>query len=300
MSNMARRRVPEHNLSASPEPSSESNTKKEPDFRVATDFGTTMTTIAFTIRGRDEVFTIEEFPGDKCNHRNGTQVPTEIWYLSDSKRATPGAKQRPEGTNVLYGYEIIRRLELPEDSPLRVAYKDSGLVTKPKLLLDDSAQVVDMRKSLMDVLNHLKKERLIKKDEDVIERLLVCYLKHTKSVLERDHGLNDDSKGTVSSWLTRRAILTTRPVEMTLAVPVCWSAGAIAVMSSCLRAAMATTRFGTDGKMIPRLFIVNEAEAAAVHAIDPKNTKIEVRLRIQTFRIQSLIEPPSAKSVSSC
>jgi hypothetical protein len=42
---------------------------------------------------------------------------------------------------------------------------------------------------------------------------------------------------------------------------------------------MVTTGFGTDGKTIPHPFIVSEAEAAAMHAINPKNTKIEVRLR---------------------
>jgi hypothetical protein len=129
MTNMGRRRVQDIDLSASPEPPKKSSAEDEPDFRVAIDFGTTMTTIAFTTGKREEIFTIEEFPGDNCNHRNGTQVPTEIWYLSDKKRATPGGTQKPDAADVLYGYEIKRRLELPEDFPLRVAYKNSGLVT---------------------------------------------------------------------------------------------------------------------------------------------------------------------------
>jgi hypothetical protein len=54
-------------------------------------------------------------------------------------------------------------------------------------------------------------------------------------------------------------------------------------MSSCLKAAMVTARFGTDGVTEPHLFIVNEAEAAATHAIDPRNTSLRVRLLNHIF-----------------
>jgi len=175
-----------------------------PDFRVAIDFGTTFTTIAF-IKGNgamSKALTIEEFPDDPIMARNGTQVPTEIWYLSEKTvkptiikkgRARKGVP--PIAPNVLYGYEIIRRLETPEGDPLRVAYKNTGHVTKPKLLLDDTPQLLPLRKDLTDVLSQLKEDGLIHKDEDVIEQLLYCFLRHTKEMLERDHDLDDNCKG---------------------------------------------------------------------------------------------------------
>jgi hypothetical protein len=156
-----------------------SHVRALPDYHVAIDFGTTYTTVAFTRRHEREqkssVFTIEEFPGDRCVGRNGTQVPTEIWYLS--RKEGTDTKATKLGEDVLYGYEITRRLELPEEDPLRLAYKTNGLVSKPKLLLDESPLLKDLRRDLLDVLQGLKKNQLIKKNEEVIEHLLLCFLK---------------------------------------------------------------------------------------------------------------------------
>jgi hypothetical protein len=211
---MARRAV-DLDLSSSPEPNRKrsrttqdniahvSDTRDVPDFRVAIDFGTTFTTIAFVkCNGlQDNVFTIEEFPGDRCVGNNGTQVPTEIWYPSNKTDNTVKSTSRmePEPWNILYGYEVTRRLEMPASDPSRANYKESGLVTKPKLLLDTKAHLGGLRQDLMDVLSQLKKNKIIKKDEEVIESLLVCFLKHTKLVLERDHGLNKTSQGRLYS-----------------------------------------------------------------------------------------------------
>jgi hypothetical protein len=157
---------------------------KTPHFRVSIDFGTTFTTVAFIKSdGSKKVNTIEEFPGDRCLGVNGTQVPTEIWYSTD------------KNASVLYGYEITRRLELPESDPQRDKYEDSGRITKPKLLLDDSAHLIHLRKALLGDVRQLKQKGLVKKNEEVIEHLLTCFLKHTKSVLKRDHALDSQSKG---------------------------------------------------------------------------------------------------------
>jgi hypothetical protein len=132
------------------------NAHDVPDFRIAIDFGTTFTTIAFTKRNeiQSDVLTIEEFPGDRCVGRNGTQVPTEIWYSSSnmSNTAKVATKVATEAPSVLYGYEVTRRLELPESDPLRAHYQESGIVTKPKLLLDDNTHLGGLRKNLKEVL----------------------------------------------------------------------------------------------------------------------------------------------------
>jgi hypothetical protein len=210
------RRYNETKLSSSPDPVTEATHKKRNsapcdshatheklDFRIAIDFGTTFTTIAFTKGNelRSNVLTIEEFPGDRCVGRNGTQVPTEIWYLSnkkteDSMGIIKSKAQKPiVGRDILYGYEIIRQLELPKGDHLHEMYTESGRISRPKLLLDDNAHLKDLRKDLVDALQQLKKNGLILNDEDIIRDLLVCFLTHTKSILAGDHGYSDNSKG---------------------------------------------------------------------------------------------------------
>jgi hypothetical protein len=169
---------------------------ESPDFRIAIDFGTTFTAVAFAKRdARTDCLTIDQFPGDRHPGLSGTQVPTEIWYLSEREPDTVSEDTESVEPDLLYGYEVTRRLELPESHDLRTKYKDSGLITRPKLLLDETAYLRDMRAGLKAAIRQLKKDKLIKKDEDVIAHLLACFLKHTKSVLERDHGFNTSSTG---------------------------------------------------------------------------------------------------------
>jgi hypothetical protein len=251
-----------HNASAT------SEIVTEPDIRVAVDFGTTYTTVAF-VKGaktsKDAILTVEGFPGDRCVSRNGTQVPTEIWYLSDKDSALAplekhkGKKRITDPPNVLYGYEITRRLELPENDPLRAAYKDSGHVTKPKLLLDNSHHLANMRGELMESLRQLRAGRLIGQDDDVITDLLTCFLQHTKDTLKRDYELTESNK-----------------VEITFCVPVCWSVGAIVTMNACAEKAMQKAKLGTDGTTVPLMFLVNEAEAAAMYALTSKFFHLQV------------------------
>jgi hypothetical protein len=47
-------------------------------------------------------------------------------------------------------------------------------------------------------------------------------------------------------------------------------------MSICLQNAMMTAQFGSDGIHVPQLFIVNEAEAAAMHALGSDNSFLNV------------------------
>lgn len=56
-------------------------------------------------------------------------------------------------------------------------------------------------------------------------------------------------------------------------------------MNECLQTAMSNTKFGIDGAKIPRLFMVNEAEAAAMHVLAAGTTK----LRVCSNRVASMI-----------
>lgn len=115
--------------------------------------------------------------------------------MRKSIAATSRKAIQTDHPNVLYGYEIQRRLELPESDGLRTQYKDSGIVTKPKLLLDDNAHLGDLKADLRAVLQQLRAERVIKKETQVIEDLLSRLLGYTKFVLQRDHGLTKTSSG---------------------------------------------------------------------------------------------------------
>jgi hypothetical protein len=203
----------EHQLSSSPDLRAKMTSKKQassngaaaaqvvPDFRVAIDFGTTFTSIAFVRGNGSEVLTVAQFPGDDDMGRNHNQVPTEIQYLDEVNRILPTATaQKSKAKNlvkseVLYGYEVTRYLEIPDNDPLRTAFKNTGHASKPKLLLDDSERLEEMRNDLMAVLKQLKSDQLIQKNEDVIVRLIECFLQHTRMVLERDHNLSASSKG---------------------------------------------------------------------------------------------------------
>jgi len=81
--------------------------------------------------------------------------------------------------------------------------------------------------------------------------------------------------------------LTRSPVEVTLAVPVCWSARANNVMSACLQSAMRRAKFGTDGISLPLIFMVNEAEAAAMYALTSENVVLNVSAMPHVLRRHS-------------
>jgi hypothetical protein len=172
-----------------------------PDWRLAIDFGTTHTTIAF-IRGdltsKGNIFTIEGFPGVRRMDRVGTQVPSEILYLTTQNGSGYVAAEKKNASKknamkpILYGYEITRLLELPGFDPSRADYNPTRHVTRPKLLLDNSAYLEHQRMKLTDVLKGLTADGTIKKNEDVIRDLLVCYLQHTKQTLKRDFNAKAD------------------------------------------------------------------------------------------------------------
>lgn len=63
------------------------------------------------------------------------------------------------------------------------------------MLLDEEARHDGLRNSLKAVCDQLKKERIIEKDADIIERVLLCFLQHTKKTLEEIGRYDASSKG---------------------------------------------------------------------------------------------------------
>ena len=57
-------------------------------------------------------------------------------------------------------------------------------------------------------------------------------------------------------------------MEVVFCVPICWSPSANAAMENCVREAMYKAEFGVSNRnTVPKLFMVNEAEAAATFTL---------------------------------
>lgn len=231
-----------------------------PDFRVAIDFGTKFTSIACT-KGHGKPFTIHEFPDELEPSRTNMQVPTEILYLSSQ---TQGDLRKEDFAHTtLYGYEVQERRRQPKNN--RDSRTEVACVTNAKLLLDKSYHIQSLKKTLQENLTILKKNGLITKPEDVIRDLLVCFFNKTKTFLHQYHGLRDDST-----------------VEITFCVPVCWDPSANATMSACLQEALKKVKLCARGRGAHSLFMVNEAEAAAMYTLTSE---------FSSFKVSNLMHP---------
>ncbi|RYN89541.1 hypothetical protein AA0120_g6203 [Alternaria tenuissima] len=261
----------------------------EPDYRVALDFGTTYTSIAFVRKGEREIHTIDQWDGDRCQQSNGRQVPTESVYLNSSR---------------LHGYKAQRSVEYPRKDNAVIAH-----IKRMKLLLDDTgcAWTQNAKRDITKQVQKLKAHRLIDSEQDIIRHILKYYFSHIKQTLERVDGFNDGNS-----------------VELIFSVPVCWSTMANAFMSKCIETAMRESEFGLIkdqcGSSV-NLFMVNEAEAGASYALashqhDGVIKRMEVFLlvdsgggttdlglyrttEIEPLRLEREINPPSGAMCGS-
>jgi len=202
----------------------------EEEFKIAIDFGTTFTSVAYVVPGFDpenlhDILTIKKFPNDPFPSNEGRQVPTESWYPNrpgrGRKRKHRDISVMPSTENVdgvgildddifgtdsdiplnndavcigyLHGFDIQDQLgKSITDSP---TYTRDRRVSRMKLLLDNSPLTEGLREELKTVLDNLKRDKLIKKNEDVIRDYLAVVMLHTKERLETYHGFNSQSKG---------------------------------------------------------------------------------------------------------
>ncbi|KAB2099689.1 hypothetical protein AG0111_0g12188 [Alternaria gaisen] len=208
----------------------------EPDYRIALDFGTTYTSVAFARKGDPKIHTINQWDGDSCQHLNHRQVPTESVYSLASR---------------LHGYQAQRWRKTLEPDDRIVAH-----VKRMKLLLDDTgcAWTRDAKGDVAKEIQKLQAHCLIESEHDIIQHILVYYFHRIKKTLKGTYSFNDDES-----------------VELTFSVPVCWSTMANALMSKCIESAMQASGFGLirdqHGSTV-NLFMVNEAEAGASYALE--------------------------------
>jgi hypothetical protein len=213
------------------------------EYKVAIDFGTTFTAVAFVLPGFDpenlhDILTIKKFPNDPFPSNEGRQVPTESWYPNRPGR---GKKRKQRDISImpstekddqvgmlddnifgansdvppsyndavcegyLHGFDVQDQLGRSiTDSP---TYTRDRRVSRMKLLLDNSPLTEGLREDLKLVLDSLKRDKLIKKDEDVIRDYLAVVMFHTKERLETYHGFNSQSKGMVPFNVSLQGLL---------------------------------------------------------------------------------------------
>ncbi|KAF2116330.1 hypothetical protein BDV96DRAFT_645660 [Lophiotrema nucula] len=223
-------------------------------FRVGLDFGTTMTTVAYADTSladlQDQVHTIHRWPGNPWSGvtRTSLQVPSEAAY--PTKEFVAASRLNPHSYNdkvcpgYKHGYEV--------QTDLGTAYLDQESegyirIERPKNLLDKSSMTAQTRRRLEKKLQVLGKSA-----EDVITDYLTVIFEHAKNeMLDREQGFTPHSE-----------------VEVVFGVPISWLPRANAIMAQCVLDAMHKAEFAIpkDGSP-PKLFMVNEAEAAATWAL---------------------------------
>ena len=149
----------------------------EPDYRIALDFGTTYTSVAFARKGDPKIHTINQWDGDPCQQSNHRQVPTESVYSLASR---------------LHGYQAQRWRNVLKPEDRIVAH-----VRRMKLLLDDTgcAWTRDAKGDVAKEIQKLQAHCLIESEHDIIRHILVYYFHRIKKTLEGTYSFNDDKSG---------------------------------------------------------------------------------------------------------
>jgi hypothetical protein len=214
-------------------------------------------------------------------------VPTELWYHPEPDPAQISAQDLEPATSSVGGFASSRKsrypssdeesrsctslqdaegeemgdVKSPQDSrpgcwgfgvqqqldKVDIPKDNEGRIANFKLLLDDSEATKDVRASLTPIINHLKRTKLIQKEEDLFTHYLTHLLQNAKDQLSEHGVLEDDT-----------------PVEFVLCVPAKWPIKGRRVLQSALKSVVKDVGLGeqTDGDGFD-LFIVAEPEAAA-------------------------------------
>jgi hypothetical protein len=227
-------------------------------------------------------------PGAPVSEQSDTDPDSDDDYLSDldvqpisapdssdrrrrkrgRKSCAPSPRQkqktiwsRPAGVRVRWGFRVQRE---QEDPRRLLRYPQKEAVELIKLTLgEDSYGDEDLRRKreeLTQQIDELRSRSIIQGRDHLLRDYLARLLQHAKVVLEGG-GLLDSTQ-----------------LEYVLCVPVFWSEEACRTMHDAMVKAIQTCKLGDLAQdLIPDLFIVSEAEAAAQYVIASLGT--EERLR---------------------
>ncbi|KAG9238927.1 hypothetical protein BJ875DRAFT_479810 [Amylocarpus encephaloides] len=171
-----------------------------------------------------------------------TEVPSEILYLSKGDNLShdsANANHLVEADEICTGYklqDLVRRNgNIERLHPVRLL----------KHLLDSSEHTQQTRKDLFSIFHLLKKKWNLGTPTHFIVDLMTSMMKHAESQL-RIQGISKKV-----------------PVEVVISVPVTWDTVACRTMQSVIEKSIQNAGLGC----CKDLFLVSEAEAAAVHII---------------------------------
>jgi hypothetical protein len=273
--------------------------KKEEPFIVATDFGTTFSSIAFARRGprtRPEIQVISNYPNDPCfqPYAKSFQVPTESWYPNkppvDELPATKPSLTKPPTTRPpvskpvrvrdIYDFPSSDEDENLEDN----ASATSELEAEAESLLPenetrDFVWGYGIQKEIYEDMDPTKFNRIAR------SKLMLDNSPHTQRVrdelgpvlqrLKKGKTIKED-EDVISDFLanlfehaktqlkTHHGLTDSTPIEHVLCVPTIWSGEACRKMQTAMDIATRKADFGTA----ENLFLVSEPEAAASYVLN--------------------------------
>lgn len=261
---------------------------KEPTVIVATDFGTTFSSVAFAINEggrRPRVKMVANYPDDPriSQGRPSLEVPTESWYpdagqLAELNSPDTDAHVDDEESMDLYG---TSDQEEEDDHRLNDSEEESGaLDTGPpervsrnflwgygiqqKLTFPDMDRKqfdrIARSKLLLDTGDHTQQVRT--ELRPVIKRLRRRRIINEEVDVIADYltQLFNHAKEQIHNTLE---IPDSTPIEHVLCVPIVWSSKALRKMQLAMKCAIQDSGLG----MIENLFLVSEPEAAAAYVL---------------------------------
>lgn len=258
---------------------------RKPTIIVATDFGTTFSSVAFAMREegwRPMIKIVANYPDDARARqgRPSLEVPTESWYPDAAQLAELDMEMNLNNQEDIDLYGISDQDEeeddyRPDDDFLAVnggndefstnaprnffwGYGIQKLiapdmdpnqfdrVARSKLLLDTKAYTQEVRDELRPVIQRLRRRRIINEDGDVIADYLTQLFIHAKKQI-----------------MDVLEMPETTSVEHVLCVPIIWSSKALRTMQSAMKCAIQNSGLGG----MENLFLVSEPEAAAAYVL---------------------------------
>jgi hypothetical protein len=268
---------------------------------IATDFGTTFSSVAYARRGEGmlpDVKMIDSYPNEPSHYTNGhtsRQVPTESWYPNEatieeeSRSPTPIQGYYPEGASNgnIYDAESDDERNI-NDSPNNEEPPKPHPSPPPKLR--SFVWGYGIQNEINEDMDHSKFNRITR------SKLWLDMSEHTASVraeldpifrrLKRKKVIKHN-EDVIADYLARLFMHTkaqlkgegvisdATPIEHVLTVPAIWSADACRKMQKAMAIAIEQAKFGA----VKDLFLVSEPEAAASYVLSQcrKGNAITVR-----------------------
>jgi hypothetical protein len=285
-------------------------TKKEDPFIIATDFGTTFSSIAFARRGsrtRPEIQVISNYPNDPCfqPYTKSFQVPTESWYpnkpLVDEVPVTKPSPAKPPVTKPslskpgrmrdIYDFPSSDEdeAEVEEEVEEEAEQEAEAESLLPENETRDFVWGYGIQNEIYEDMDPTKFNRIAR------SKLLLDNSPHTKRVRDelepvlqrlKEGKIIKEDEDVISDFLANlfehaKTQLKThhgltdsdlKSIEHVLCVPTIWSSEACRKMQTAMDIATQKAEFGTT----ENLFLVSEPEAAASYVLNGRSKQVNV------------------------